>query len=182
MTDQQPQAGPKPTPLSQLPQTDVQALLLMVQLLLDEKREAAEEKAKIRAIREKRDSSDRQLSAYNEKEERNKQRLCTHLKNLPSRHHFTPRALKDDYAVSYHVYPDGVAKIRCLICGAVWHKGDTAEKWTKNNVVVKNWTKLGWIEAMKMVSNSTNTPTKSELNVGGAVLGPNVAVEAEELE
>ena len=178
MTDQKPTLN-----VSQLPPNDVQLLLTMVQLLMEEKAQAAEERKARLVVQQARDESSKKLAGYNEKEERNKQRLCTHQKNQPSKHHYTPRALKVDYAVSYHVYPDATAAIRCLICGAVWHKGDTAEQWTKNGVLRKNWTGKGWTEALRMVQESSNTPTRSELAVPQAtVLGPGVAVESEDLE
>lgn len=166
-----------------LPQNDVQLLLTMVQLLLEEKAQAAEERKAKLVVQQARDESSKKIAGYNEKEERNKQRLCTHQKNQPSKHHYTPRALKVDYAVGYHLYPDGVAEIRCLICGAKWHKGDTDEQWTKNGVVRKNWTKMGWQAALRMVQESSNTPTRSELAVSqSTVLGPGVAADPEDLE
>ena len=167
-----------------LPSADMQVLASLVQLLLEERAEAAKEKKERAAIKQVRDESDRKLSAYNEKEERNKQRLCTHQKNQPSKHHHTPRALKTDYAVSYHIYPDGDTKIRCLICGAVWRKGDTAEMFnTGQHKGKKNWTKIGWNEALKMVAESTNTPTRSETPAAvAAVLQPGVAVDIDDME
>lgn len=163
MTDQAPAGAQKPA--ITLPQNDVQLLLSMVQLLIEEKAQAAAEKQTKLILQQARDSSNRKINEYNEREDRLKQKLCTHQKNLKSKHHVTPAAIKIDYAVSYHVYPDAQATIRCLICGATWHKGDTQEKWMKQGVLVRNWTKLGWTEALKMVKESSNTPTQSEFPV-----------------
>lgn len=163
MTDQA-QVGTQ-KPAITLPQNDVQLLLSMVQLLIEEKATAAAEKQAKLIIEQARDSSNRKINEYNEREARLKQKMCTHQKNLKSKHHVTPAAIKIDYAVSYHVYPDAEAAIRCLICGATWHKGDTTERWMKQGVLVRNWTKLGWIEALKMVKESSNTPTQSEFPV-----------------
>lgn len=174
------------TTAQNLPTADMQVLASLVQLLLEERAEAAKEKKERAVIKQARDESDQKLSAYNEKEKRNIQRMCTHQKNQPSKHHHTPRALKTDYAVSYHVYPDGISKVRCLICGAQWFKGDTAEMFNGGPYKgKKNWTKIGWNEALKMVAESTNTPTKSELNMinaVGTVLAPGVAIDADELD
>jgi hypothetical protein len=144
---------------------DTQLLLQLVKLLMEDKQIEAEERKAKRVAQEARDKSSRQISDYNEKQQQNREKLCTHLKNQPSKLYKSAPSIRTDYAVSHHTFPDGNTYIRCLVCGAKWHKGDTAETWTKKGAKVPNWTGIGWVDAVKMVAQSTNTATASELVV-----------------
>jgi len=146
-------------------QSDTQLLLKLVQLLMEDKQIEAEERKAKRASQELRDKSNRSLAEYNEKVEQNKQRICTHLKNQPSKLYKSAPSIRTDYAVSHHTFPDGNTYIRCLICGAKWHKGDTVQLKWKDGKQVENWTGIGWKEAVQMVAASTNTATASEITV-----------------
>lgn len=148
---------------STIPANDVQLLLQMVKLLVEEKAIAAEEKKEKLRVQQARDESHRKIAQYNEAEERKKQTYCTHLKNQPMRNYFTPKSPKIDYAVSHHHFPDGKTYVRCLICGAKWHKGDTDEFIFIGGKKLQNWTGIGWDKALKMVVESTNTSTSSEI-------------------
>jgi len=146
-----------------IPQNDTALLLQLVRLLIDDKKVEAEERQAKRVVQKARDKTTRELSEYNEKVEQNKQRICTHLKNQPSKFYKSAPSIRDDFAVSHHTFPDGNTYIRCLICGAKWHKGDTQETWMRKGQKVPNWTWIGWKEAVQMVAKSTNTATASEI-------------------
>jgi len=143
-------------------QNDTQLLLQLVQLLVEDKRADAEDRKAKRARQEVLDKSARQTSDAKEEQQKKREQYCTHLKNQPSKHYKSAASIRIDYAVSHHTFPDGNTYIRCLICGAKWHRGDTQETWTKKGVKVPNWTGLGWQDAVKMVAASTNTATASE--------------------
>jgi len=147
---------------SVIPQGDIQLLFKMVQILIENQAVEAEEKKAKRVAQEARNVQYQKISEYNEKTELNKQRLCTHLKNQPSKLYRSAPSIRTDYAVSHHTFPDGNTYIRCLICGAKWHRGDTPELWEKNGKMVENPTGIGWRQAIKMVAESTNTSTASE--------------------
>lgn len=117
------------------------------------KREAAE-LAKFRAEAEQRDKERQQLREFERKRKRHEYALgiernvrkrqdnCTHLKG--GRRQPSSPAMRD-YNVSNHRFIDGSWYIKCLLCGRIWRPGET-----------------GWLEATKMVQQSTNTPTASE--------------------
>jgi len=52
----------------------------------------------------------------------------------------------DDYNVMDHTFCDGSRWIKCLTCGKKWERGDS-----------------DWKEALRMVSESTNSPSSSEI-------------------
>ena len=72
---------------------------------------------------------------------------------------------KIDYNVTLHVFPDGVWQIKCLTCCARWRKQDTAEFFIRGSKKIPNHTKMGWQEAMRLVDQSTNTFSSSEVNM-----------------
>ena len=84
---------------------------------------------------------------FQETQAYNRQQKCRHLKGMIG----GPRASTRDYNIAMHTFPDGYTKIWCLSnCG--W------------NV----WNKLGWsfkwAVGMKMINNSTNKGSSSEIN------------------
>jgi hypothetical protein len=67
--------------------------------------------------------------------------ICTHLKGGAIQ-----RPYHRDYAVTQHTYPDGRVEIKCMICG---------QPWTKDHP--------DWAEARRMMEESSNNPTASEI-------------------
>ena len=136
--------------------TDTQSLAALVQLLLaDRQEQLLERQAKAAALAER--EKQRKINAeFQEKRKRDSQAICTHKKGGKN----WKGAL--DYAVNHHTFVNGESYIRCLICGAKWKEQDTAEYLVRRGQKVPNHTKIGWIEAMRMLSDTTNTPTSSE--------------------
>lgn len=66
---------------------------------------------------------------------------CPHLKG--GRY---ARSANKDYAVYGHTFPDGTQRIKCMLCPKSWRPGDS-----------------DWKEALKMVEQSTNTWSSSEI-------------------
>ena len=66
---------------------------------------------------------------------------CSHLKGGDIR-----RGVMKDYNVTGHYFPNGILRIRCSICGKKWFKGDP-----------------DWSEAIRMVNQSTNSISSSEI-------------------
>ena len=66
---------------------------------------------------------------------------CDHLKGDPFKSRFSR-----DYNMSLHTFPDGTRRVRCLSCGRKWFSADS-----------------NWLDALKMVNRSTNSPSGSEI-------------------
>lgn len=171
MSDQQvtPNKGNAPVALG----TDLALLQQMVSILLEEKVEAMAEKKERQRVLAARDKSRRELSTYNVEQKQQSQKLCTHLKGgRIDEHH--PRGPLTDYAVYHHTYPDGSTGIKCQICSMLWKKKDTAEYLLRAGKRIPNHTGQGWIDAVRMLRQSTNTPTASETNVSQRITQTNV--------
>lgn len=134
---------------------DAALLRNMLSILMEEKAELARERQEKKRQLEVRTTSHKSLAKYNEKEQIDKESICTHLKGGKIK---SPRT---DYAVGHHTYPDNSSFIRCLICGAKWKKLDTKEFLVRRGKKVPNHTGLGWLDAIQMLKSSTNTPTSS---------------------
>ena len=137
---------------------DAATLKMLVQLMLAERQEALEERQAIKLAKAEKDKQRRINAEYNEKETQEKQALCTHKKGGTGL-----KGPRVDYAVGFHTFPSGESYIRCLICAAKWKNTDTAEFLLRRGKRVPNHTGIGWKEAFKMVSESTNTATSSEV-------------------
>lgn len=160
-------------PVATVPATDMALLQQMVAILLEEKAEASAEKKEKRRIHEARVKSRENLSQYNLEQKIKAQSICTHLKGgKPSADN--PRSAKIDYAVGHHTFPDHTSAIRCHICGMLWKRKDTVDFLQRGGKQVVNHTGIGWLEAVKMLRESTNTPTASETNVTQSISRPQV--------
>lgn len=95
-----------------------------------------------------------------------RQAKCTHLKGGRK----GPRSQVRDYAVYIHTFIDAKYSIKCFICKMEWKPKDTAEFLFRKGKKIANHTKLGWFEASKMLEQTTNTPSSSE--VPGQTLAP----------
>jgi hypothetical protein len=148
-------AGPA-APLQQ----DAASLQMLVQLLLSERQEAMQDKQeKIRAFQER--EKQRRINAeHNLAEKKTSQTMCSHKKNQRG-----IRGPKVDYAVSFHTFSNAESYIRCLICGMKWKNQDTAEFLIRRGQKVPNHTETSWKDAYKMLQESTNTATSSEVQL-----------------
>ena len=143
---------------SAIPQTDVQLLMTMVQLLMEEKAELLADKKQQKLRNAAKDEAYQKLSDYNVEEEHKKQTICTHLKGGRG-----PKNAKVDYALYHHTFPDASTYIRCQICGMKWKKGDTEETIRRFGKDQPNHTGISWRQAVQLLASSTNTPTTSEV-------------------
>jgi hypothetical protein len=154
MTDQTPGATPQPA------SSDAATLQMLVQLLLAERQDAmTDRQEKIRAIQE-REKQRRINSEHTLAEKKTSQKFCTHKKNQKG-----IRGPHVDYAVSFHTFTSAESYIRCLICGMKWKNKDTDEYLVRRGEKVPNHTGMGWAGAYKMLSESTNTATSSEVQL-----------------
>jgi hypothetical protein len=88
-----------------------------------------------------------------------KQSRCTHLKGGRVK---SKTGIKD-YALFYHTYIDQTQKIGCFICKMRWTPQDTVEYLVRNGRKKKNHTRIGWVEALELFAQSSNTPSQSEI-------------------
>ena len=134
---------------------DFKALLQL--MMLKEKRlivkEAAAEQVLAAQDKQSRENSLQYAAAKMET-----QKNCRHLKGGKSRQ----RGQQKDPAVYAHTFTDGTTVIKCQLCSAKWTPKDTAEWYTRGTVKVKNWTGIGWREALEMAGESSNRPSSSE--------------------
>jgi len=117
------------------------------------------QEARVKAIQKQRDRN----AAHQDANTRLRQAMCSHLKGSGKNGLKTQGLLtKEDYAVARHIFVNSDQYIKCLICGMKWRQKDTAEYLFRKGKQVANHTKIGWMEAVKMLRTSTNTTTMSE--------------------
>ena len=161
MTDQQkPGQGTPPVPPAAPASSDAATLQMLVQLLLAERQEALEEKQERQRANKARDEQRRINAEYSIAEKNKIQAICTHKKGGKGL-----KSPKTDYAVYAHTFTHNVAYIRCQICGAKWRNVDTTEFLVRRGQKIPNHTNIGWDEALAMLSESTNTPSSSEIQM-----------------
>lgn len=105
-----------------------------------------------------------------------KQQNCKHLKGGRVK---SKTGVKD-YALFHHMYIDKTQIIGCFICKMRWKPGDTDEFLVRHGRKIRNHTQIGWVKANEMFSQSSNTPSSSEIpqtanmdNIrGGEDIGP----------
>lgn len=135
-------------------------LQLLVKLMLAERQDAMMEREEKRKAREARDKQREINSEYMFAEKRQKQQLCSHKKGGKGL-----KGPKVDYAVSFHTFVNQQSYIRCLICDMKWKNTDTQEFLVRRGVKIPNHTGLGWKDAYRMVLESSNTATSSEVQL-----------------
>jgi len=152
------------------PASDAATLQMLVQLLLAERQEALQEREeRKRALKAK--NEQRQLNAQYSVAEKNKiQAMCTHKKGGKGL-----KGSKIDYAVYFHTFTDQSSYIRCQICGMKWRNVDTPETLIRKGVKIPNHTGIGWREAYRMLSESTNTASSSEVQMTAQAVGTDVS-------
>jgi hypothetical protein len=141
-------------------------LLSLVQALLKTSEIAAARETRLAKQEELEEERKRNRAAQYEKNRANettidlqKQATCKHLKGGRNRRR---NAIKD-FNVYLFSYIDGEVVIKCHDCKMKWRPTDTTERVVRNGKVYKNHTGIGWREALNMVSESTNTPSSSEI-------------------
>ena len=162
MEDQKPGQG---TPAPVVP-SDSATLQMLVQLLLAERQQALEDREEGKRRAKVRDDQRRINAEYAIAEKNKIQAMCTHKKGGRGL-----KSPKTDYAVYAHTFTDNVAYIRCQICGAKWRNQDTAEYLVRKGQKIPNHTGKGWKEALAMLSESTNTPSSSEVTMATQPIG-----------
>ena len=137
---------------------DQQRDLLFRSLMRREEREAEKETAEseARIARQKQ-------RATNTKNRNNKlflkQSRCTHWKGGKVK---SKTGIKD-FALFHHTYIDHEQTIGCFICKMRWKRQDTKEYLVRNGRKKRNHTSIGWVEALEMFAQSSNTPSMSEI-------------------
>ena len=163
-----PGQGTTPAPVET--SSDAATLQFLVQLLLAERQQALEERQERQRANKARDEQRRINAEYAVAEKNKSQAMCTHLKGA--------KGLKGritDYAVYAHTFTDNVAYIRCQVCGAKWRNQDTVEYLVRKGQKIPNHTKIGWAEALKMLAETSNTPSSSEVTMATQPIGAAVS-------
>lgn len=151
-------AAAAPVDLNNL-QALVQALLASSQIAMQrEARLAKAEEAEMARVANKKAQYEKNR-ANETKIDLVKQSVCKHLKGGKNRR----KSATKDYAVFMHTFISGETYIKCQLCGMKWRPTDTTERVVRNGMVYKNHTKKGWREALLMMEDSTNTPSRSEI-------------------
>jgi hypothetical protein len=141
-----------------VPSTDAATLQMLVQLLLAERQEAMLERQSRTERRIEQDKQHKMNAEQLLKDKKTSQSLCTHKKGGKGL-----KGPKVDYAVSFHTFVGSQSYIRCLVCGMKWKNTDTAEFLTRRGEKIPNHTGISWKEAYRMVTESSNTATSSEV-------------------
>ena len=149
--------------------SDSETLRLLVQLLLADRQEQAQIRQEQLQARQAKDRQRRIDSEYFIKNKNNVQSICTHRKGGKG-----VRSVKVDYAVYHHTFTDASTYIRCQICGMKWRSQDTPEFLLRGGQKIPNHTGIGWKDAVKMLSETSNTASASEVQTVAQL--PQVAV------
>lgn len=143
-----------PKQLSKDEQQDILFRSLMRRELKEAEKDAAESEARIARQKQR---------AINTKNRNNKlfakQSRCTHLKGGKVK---SKTGIKD-YALFYHTYINADQTIGCFICKMRWKRQDTVEYLVRNGRKKRNHTRIGWLEALELFAQSSNTPSQSEI-------------------
>lgn len=139
--------------------SDASVLKLLVELMLAERQELMQEKAERKRANNVRDEQRKINAEYSKKQKENIQAMCTHRKGGKLQ---SPRT---DYALYHHTFTDQTTYIRCQICGMKWRRVDTKDFIIRKGETIPNHTGIGWTEALRMLQQSTNTPSSSEIQV-----------------
>ena len=158
---------------------DPQMLTSLVALLLAERQDAMVDRDLKKKQLEARDMQRRRNAAHDEESARRRQSICTHLKGQKSKVRVVNLV---DYAVSFHTFVNNESYIRCLICGAKWKPNDTPQFFIRRGEQIPNWTGLGWKDAQRMATQSSNSPTSSEVVMARDYTPPEIATNPHAVE
>jgi hypothetical protein len=144
------------TPAKAEPASKIEMLL---ELMLESKgKELAEAKQKEIGIQAK--EKQRRINAEHQVDSLiETQRTCRHLKGGKR----GPKNQNRDYALFVHTYINRETVVRCMICRMAWKKDDTDEFLFRHGKKIANHTGLGWRKVQDLLTQTTNTPSKSEM-------------------
>jgi len=138
--------------------SDAEELRALVRLLIAKERKTLVEDAAVETARIQRQKQ-RNATAINNFHKRNtKQGRCVHEKGGAHRN----KKISDP-SVYMHRYIDGTFVIKCQGCNFAWKEGDTKRYITRFGVKQPNVTGKSWLDALEMLSRSTNTMTSTEI-------------------
>ncbi|VVB52831.1 Uncharacterised protein [uncultured archaeon] len=162
MSDQQKPGTPAVTSaaVNAASPSDSATLQMLVQLLLAERQEALLEREEKKKAAQARNEQQQKNAEYAEQDTINIQKICSHRKGGKGL-----KGPKVDYAVSFHTFVNSESAIRCLICKMKWKNTDTPEFLMRRGKKVENHTGIGWKDAYRMVTESSNTATSSEVKL-----------------
>lgn len=149
-------------------QTNEALLLKMVELLLAQQTEEMQEKAERKRAQEAKDAQRKINAEYAQKEKQKIQSICTHKKGGKLQ---SPRT---DFALYHFTFTDQTTYIRCQICGMKWRKVDTDEFLVRRGEKIPNHTGIGWLKALQMLGQSTNTPSSAEVTINTVPLATEI--------
>jgi hypothetical protein len=137
---------------------DTEELRALVRLLIAKERKSLVAEEAVETARIARQKQRNASATNNFKKRGSKQARCVHEKGGAHRN----KKISDP-SVYMHRYIDGTLIIKCQGCNFSWKEGDTKKYITRFGVKQQNVTRLGWADALEMLSRSTNTMTSSEI-------------------
>ena len=147
-------ADASPAPPTQQEQQDLLFRSLMRRELAESAKEVAESDARIARQKQRTINTQNRNNKLFAKQSR-----CTHLKGGKVK---SKTGIKD-YALFHHTYIDADQTIGCFICKMRWKRQDTVEYLVRNGRKKRNHTRIGWLEALELFAQSSNTPSMSEI-------------------
>jgi len=151
-------SAPAPAPAVGVPSSQTQ-LDQLLQILVMQQARLAQKDQEIENQRQARDTQREKNAQDHTAKDLLRQARCTHLKGGRK----GPRSQVRDYAIYLHTFIDRHYEIRCFLCKMIWKVNDTVEFLVRRGKKIPNHTKLGWSEAAKMLEQTTNTPSSSEI-------------------
>jgi hypothetical protein len=157
-------ATPDPRTRPAVPDQTMLLITLLEKLSksIEKQTEIAERGGRADAEAEMRINTKRAAYAQNRGDEvdavKQKQAACLHLKGGDLRW-----KMMRDPAVYFHRFVDNTVYIKCILCKMKWYPVDTADTIFRGGQARPNHTHIGWIEAARLVSESTNKPSRSEI-------------------
>lgn len=148
---------------------------LLIAVLAREARAAAKEEAEEHRKKVRSDKHD-QNAKHTSKADLDRQARCKHMKGGRR----GPKNGNKDFAVGYHTFVNQESQVKCHLCGMKWKIDDTVEFLFRKGKKIKNHTRIGWLEAVGMAQQSTNTATSSEIPMTGMVRQVSDTGETEE--
>jgi hypothetical protein len=167
-------AVPATSPVAPLaPITGNVALDTLIQIMLKREARIAEQEEKVEESKRSKAAQRRRNAESNFDDDKERQSRCKHLKGGKNR----LRTQVKDFAVYLHRFINNEQVIRCTLCGAKWKVRDTKEFLYRYGKRVENWTGIGWVEALAMVSESSNKPSSSEVPMAAQPAAPSSIIE-----
>jgi hypothetical protein len=132
---------------------------LLLTLLATKEARIAEDEENKEIARKARNAQREKSSAAHVEKQLVKQARCRHLKGGK----LGPLGGVPNYNVTLHTYINNRVEGKCNNCSMRWEPQDTKEFLVRKGRKIPNHTKQGWDEFRAMFTQSTNTPTSSEV-------------------